>query len=344
MSANKDYYSILGIDRNASDQDIKNAFRTLSKKYHPDISKEPGAEQKFKEVNEAYQVLSDPDKKQQYDMFGAADDAPEDFGPFGSMFNIFGNAARQEVKERGTDLRITVNITMKEAAEGVHKRIKIKKDCTCHRCHGSGSDDNTYSTCPMCNGTRFRHVRTQTPFGVNDSFSPCGKCNGTGRVISKPCSVCNGTGLEPGEKEIEFDIPKGMPFDAYFTVKSGGNDGPHRGIPGNLLVIVRHAENDIPGLERDGNDLYYTLRLNYFDLVYGCDVTVPHFNGDQKIHIAEGTESGKEISLYRKGFPDPADPTNYGNYRIKVECIIPKKNSLTTKQKNALDKYRDSFK
>lgn len=342
MDTVKDYYSILGINKNASDQEIKKAFRTLSKKYHPDISKEPDAEIKFKEINEAYQVLSDPEKRQKYDKFGTIDD--DIFGGFNpfNMFNVFGNAVKGERKERGTDLRITVNITMKEAAEGAHKRIKIKKKCVCHRCHGSGSDDNAYTTCPACNGTRFKHIRTQTPFGVNETFTPCDKCNGTGHIISKPCPACNGTGLESGEKEVEFDIPKGMPFDAYFTIPNEGNEGPHRGIPGNLIVIVQQAENDIPGLERDGNDLLYTLYLNYFDLVYGCDIVIPHFNGDQKIHIAEGTESGKEILLYRKGFPDPINPNERGNYRIKIECLIPKK--LTIKQKNALNKYKDSFK
>lgn len=346
MSESKDYYSILGLDRNASEQDIKNAFRNLSKKYHPDVNKSPDAETKFKEVNEAYQVLSDPEKKQQYDMFGTADgngnfDPFEDFDPFG----MFRNAGRQqEVKERGTDLRITVNITMKEAYEGVHKKIKIKKQCACHRCHGSGSEDNAYNTCPACNGTRFKRVRMQTRFGYSENISPCDRCGGTGRIISKPCMACGGTGLENGEKEVEFDIPKGMPFDAYFTLQGEGNDGPHRGIPGNLMIIVQQAQNDIPGLKRVGNDLMYTLKLNYFDFVYGCDVSVPHFNGEQKIHIAEGTESGKELSLYRKGFPDPNDPSVFGNYKIKLECDIPKLKDLNSKQKAALQKCKDLFK
>lgn len=344
MSAAKDYYSILGINKDATEQQIKDAFRSLSKKYHPDISKEPDAEAKFKEVNEAYQVLSDPEKKQQYDMFGSADG--NGFDPFAGFdpFTVFGGNAQHEVKERGTDLRITIRITMKEAYEGIHKKIKIKKQCTCHRCHGSGSEDNSYVTCPVCKGSRFKRVRTVNEFGYSDSYSPCDHCGASGRVPGKPCTACGGTGLETGEKEVEFDIPKGMPFDAYFALRGEGNDGPHRGIPGNLIVIVQQAEGDTPDLKRKGNDLYYTLKLPYYDMVYGCDVTVPHFGGEQKIHIAEGTESGKEISLFRKGFPDPNDPTTYGNYRIRIECVIPKPEELSTKQRNALQKYKDTFK
>lgn len=344
---NKDYYSILGVDRNASEQDIKNAFRALSKKYHPDVSKEPDAAERFKEINEAYQVLSDPERKQRYDLYGTADENATGFDPFEGFdpFGMFRNAGRQqEMKERGTDLKITVHITMKEAYEGVHKKLRVKKQCMCHRCHGSGSEDNSYNTCSVCGGSGYRRVRTQTRFGFSENISPCEKCGGTGRTITKPCMSCGGTGLERGEKEVEFDIPKGMPFDAYFTLRGEGNEGPHRGVPGNLMVIVQQAENDMPGLKRIGNDLTYTLKLDYFDFVYGCDVTVPHFNGDQKIHIAEGTESGKELSLYRKGFPDPNDPTVFGNYKIRLECKIPKLMDLTTKQKNALQKYKDTFK
>ncbi len=345
MNNKQDYYSILGLDKNASEQDIKKAFRSLSKKYHPDISKEPDAEVKFKEINEAYQVLSDPEKKQRYDMFGSVDNNVG-FNPFGGfdIFNTFNNASMHETKEHGTDLRITVYITMKESYEGVHKKIKIKKQCTCHRCHGSGSEDNSYITCPVCNGSRYKRIRKVSPYGYNETITPCDHCGASGRVPKKPCSSCNGTGLEWSERDVEFDIPKGMPFGAYFVIQGEGNDGPHRGIPGNLLVVVQQVEGDAPDLKRIDNDLYYTLKLNYFDLVYGCDTIVPHFAGDQKIHIAKGTESGKEISLFRKGFPDPNNPSEYGNYKIRIECIIPNLSDLTTKQRNALQKYKDTFK
>jgi molecular chaperone DnaJ len=340
---NKNYYDILGLDKNASEKEIKDAFRTLSKKYHPDVCKDPDATEKFKEINEAYQVLSDKDKRQMYDMYGTVDPnemrSPfDDLDPFG-MFR----GQHQEVKERGTDLRITIDVTLKEVYEGVHKRLKIKKQCTCHRCHGSGSDDNSYKTCPTCGGKCYTRIRTQMQYGYSETIGPCKTCNGTGKVIEHPCIACNGTGLEHGEHEVEFDIPKGMPFDAYFVLKGEGNDGPHRGIPGNLMVVVTHSDKDDTKLVRDGNDILYTLKLSYTDLIYGCDASVPYFNGSQKIHIAEGTESGKVVSLYRKGFPDVNDPTVYGNYKITIECDIPKLSEMTEKQKKAVAKLSEVF-
>ena len=346
---NKNYYDILGVDKNADDKQIKEAFRNLSKKYHPDINKDPDATEKFKEINEAYQVLSDKEKRNNYDMFGDPNGNSGGFNPFADMdfFNMFGRNrhSRGEMKERGTDLRITVNISMEEAYNGVHKKIKIKKDCTCHRCHGSGSEDNSYGTCSACNGTGYKRVRTTSQYGYNETITPCPNCKGTGKSISNPCSVCNGTGLEHGEQEVEFDVPKGMPFEAYFVLQGKGNDGPHRGIPGDLIVIVNQSEEDKKTckLVRDGNDILYNLKVNYKDLIYGCDIDVPYITGTQKIHIPEGTESGKVISLYRKGFPDPTDPTIYGTYKITIECIIPKASDLNEKQKKALNNFIESI-
>lgn len=335
---NKDYYEILGVSRDASEKEIKDAFRKLSKKYHPDISKEPDATEKFKEINEAYQVLSDKDKKANYDMFG--DPNAQGFNPFGDMFG--GRSA--EVKERGSDLRITVNITMEEAYNGVHKKIKLKKSCTCHRCHGSGSEDNSFETCSYCHGSGYYRQRTVTAYGYSDNIGPCPYCNATGKKINNPCSICNGTGLEKGEKEVEFDVPKGMPFDAYFVIQGQGNEGPHNGIPGNLMVVVTQSPEDAKNnpLVRDGNDLLYTLSVNYKDLVFGCDIDIPYIKGTQKIHLEPGTESGKIISLYRKGFPDVNDPTIYGTYKITVECKIPKLKDLTENQKILLKKFADN--
>lgn len=345
---NKDYYEILGVNKNADKKEIKEAFHKLSKKYHPDICKDPDATEKFKEVNEAYQVLSDDIKRQNYDNFGDPN-GPNGMSmndPFMDPFEFFRRQSQNvEVKERGSDLRITISITMEEAYTGVHKKIKIKKDCTCHRCHGSGSDDNSYTTCTQCNGSGYYRKRTVTQYGYNDNITPCPYCNGTGKKISNPCSVCNGTGLEKGEHEVEFDVPKGMPFDAYFVLRGEGNDGPHRGIPGNLMIIVNQSEEDKKNcpIIRDGNDILYTLKVDYRDLIYGCDKTIPYITGTQKIHIEEGTESGKVLTLYRKGFPDPTDPTVYGNYKITIECKIPKASELDTKQKKAMDKFFETF-
>ena len=336
----KDYYEILGVDRNADKDQIKTAFRSLSKRYHPDVCKDEDAAEKFKDINEAYHVLSDDEKRRNYDMFGDPEGGNLfDMDPFGMFGNLRGHT------ERGTDLRITISLTLAEAYEGVHKKIKLKKNCTCHRCHGSGSDDNSYKACPTCGGTGYKRIRSTTKFGYSDTVMPCPECNGAKKVAEHPCTACGGTGLESGEKEIEFDVPAGMPFDAYFVVNGAGNDAPHRGVPGNLIVIATQSEEDKKNnpLTRDGNDLLYTLKVDYAKLVEGCDVSVPYVKGEQKIHLPEGTESGTVISLFRKGFPDPNNPKSYGNYKITVECIIPKMSKLSEKQREALNKYSDTF-
>lgn len=341
----KNYYDILGVPSNASDKEIKDAFRKLARKYHPDVCKEPGAEEKFKEINEAYNVLSDKDKRNSYDMFGTTDSDDIGFDPFDgmnpfSMFTGFGRKQSGPRKEKGGDLRITVHITIQEAYEGVHKKVKLNKECTCHRCHGSGSEDNQTCTCSRCNGSGMVTKRTRIMNGYSQSIAPCPDCNGTGIKITNPCPACHGSGLESGTAEVEFDIPKGMPFGAYFVIEREGNDGPHRGIPGNLMVVVEEEPNDL-GLTRNGNDLQYVLKVSYPDLVFGCDKTVPWFNGTQKIHLPEGTDSGKVITLYRKGFSDVNNPTEVGDYLIVVECDIPKPGTLNTKQKKALEEYKE---
>lgn len=345
MDKNKDYYQILGIASDATEEQIKAAFRKLSLKWHPDKhvndteDEKKAAEERFKEINEAYQVLSDPEKRKKYDWFGNQDDDMsgfENMDPFG-MFS----SMRHTYRERGSDLRITLNITMAEAYEGIHKKLKIKKSCTCHRCHGSGSDDNEFKACPECGGRGVKMKRVNTERGYMATAGPCPNCRGTGKVVANPCGNCKGTGLESGEEEVEFDVPKGMPFDAYFVIQGKGNDAPHRGVPGDLIVIVTQSEEDKKNnpLVRDGNDLLYTLKVNYSDLINGCDISVPYINGDQKIHLPEGTESGTVISLFRKGFPDPNDNTSYGNYKITVECMIPKKSDLNSTQREALKKF-----
>lgn len=339
---NKDYYQILGIASDATEDQIKSAFRKLSLKWHPDKwvngtdEEKKAAEDRFKEINEAYQVLSDPEKRREYDnpsIFGGMD-----------PFSMFSNM-RSAYKEKGSDLRVTLNISMADAYEGIHKKLKIKKNCVCHRCHGSGSNDNEFKTCPECGGRGFRMKQIKTERGYTATGGPCTNCQGTGRVVANPCEACNGTGLERGEEEVEFDIPKGMPFEAYFVVEGKGNDAPHHGIPGDLIVIVMQSAEDKKNnpLTRDGNDLLYTLKVNYTDLVNGCELSVPHIKGQQKIRLPEGTESGRVISLFRKGFPDPNNPGNFGNYRITVECIIPKKSDLNSAQLKALENYSQTI-
>lgn len=342
----KNYYDVLGVSRNASDKEIKNAFRALSKKYHPDISKEPDAEDKFKEINEAYSVLSDPRKKEMYDRYGIADEAeiqqedPFDGFPFG---DFFGKARRQgntRVVERGDDIKIDVNISFEEMFYGTHKKISVSKLCTCHRCSGSGSETNETEPCPRCHGTGMFYETIRQGNSIIERRYPCPHCHGTGQIIKDQCENCHGTGLESGTSDVEFDIPSGMPNNGYFVIKGKGNDGPHRGVPGNLIVVV-HCEESQFGLYRDGCDLRYNLKMKFPDMVFGADVEIPYVRGKKKIHIEAGTESGKEIRMYGMGFDDPNNPgdTRFkGDYIIRVDCEIPKKKDLKKEDIETLKK------
>ena len=340
----KNYYDILGVSKDADAESIKSAFRNLAKKYHPDVNKEEGAEEKFKEIQEAYAVLSDPDKKAKYDNFGAVDGMPDDFGdpfggwnPFGFNFNM---RQRGDIKERGDDLKINISVPLEELYDGVHKKLKVKKKCTCERCNGSGSATNETETCSRCHGTGHITNTVRTGFGIQQTISDCPDCHGTGKKIKNPCPRCGGTGLTEDMKEIEFDIPAGMPGNAYFTVRGKGNDGPHRGVPGDLLVVVSELPND-KGLKRDDeNNLLYNLNTKITDLIYGADVEVPWVHGYKKIHLEPGTQPGKVITRFGEGFPNPNDPSRKANYKITVNCKIPRVNDLHGKDRENFDRIK----
>ena len=339
----KNYYDILGVSENASESDIKSAFRKLSKKYHPDVNNEAGAEEKFKEINEAYSVLSDKEKRQMYDTFGTVDPNAmggqgvdpfsRGFDPF-SMFTDSGFGFGDQMKEKGDDLKITIDLSFDEIYTGVHKKISMNKKCTCHRCNGSGSQSNETCTCQRCGGSGFINNVRRRGNTVIQNMSTCPECHGTGQCIKDPCPNCHGTGLETKTVDVEFDVPPGMFENAYFLVRGKGNDGPHRGTPGDLLVIVKELPNPY-GLKRDDkNNILYNLKVPYKTLVFGGDVTVPYIKGERKkIHISAGTESGKVLKLFNMGFPDPNNPSLKSDYIITVQCNIPKLDELDDKQK-----------
>ena len=344
----KNYYDVLGVSRSATPDEIKTAFRQLSKKYHPDVNKDPDAEEKFKEINEAYSILSDPKKKQMFDAYGTVD--PNDMGGFGgpgfdpfsgweSMFRR-GPSTSEPIKEKGDDLKIALNVDFEDIFKGCHKKIKLTKKCTCHRCNGSGSESNATTTCHKCNGTG---MFTQTSMRGNMFFqntTVCPDCHGTGNVIKDPCPACGGTGLESKQVDVEFDIPAGMFENAYFIVRGKGNDGPHRGYPGDLLVTIRENPSH-NGLKRDtNNNILYNLKLPYSDLVFGCDAELPYIGTKLKIHVDAGTETGKILRIPRKGMPDPNNPMNMGDYIVTINCQIPKVDSLSQKQKDLIKKLK----
>lgn len=353
--AEKNYYDILGVKKNATDDEIKKAYRKLARKYHPDVCKDADADVKFKDIAEAYDVLSDADKRKRYDTFGTVDEAG--FDPFGGMggfnpfdvmsgFGGFGGfgGPRERPKEKGEDLKIQVNVTLEDLNTGAHKKVKVKKDCTCPYCHGSGSENNETETCPTCNGSGMQKTVTQTPFGIQQVISPCKDCGGSGQKIKNPCTHCNGTGLVKDTREIEFDIPVGMPAEGYFVVSGAGNEGPHRGVPGNLYVRVYDLPNE-NGLYRDeANNIRYTAKVKLTDFIFGTDIEVPTLNGSTKIHIAPGTEFNKEFTLYGKGLPVPdprtGQPIGNADFIATVVCETPNAETMSTSAEHHFDVLR----
>lgn len=348
--AEKNYYDILGIDKNASSDKIKDAFRALAKKYHPDVSKEPDAETKFKEIQEAYSVLSDPEKKQRYDTYGSVDENAGGFGFGGGFgFNPFGSYGagftRRQQKERGDDLKINLNLDLDDIYDGVHKKIRVRKQCTCHRCHGSGSETNQTETCKECSGTGMVKESINTPFGYAQTIKPCPHCHGTGTAIKDPCQTCKGTGLEEMQKEIEFDVPAGMPDKSYFIIHGKGNDGPHKGIPGDLLVFVSENKNGKNLYRDDNNNLCYNLKAKLTDLIYGTEIEIPWVKGYKKMKLKPGTQIGEIITRKGEGFPDPDNPGGAkADYKIYIDCNIPSEKDLYGVNKECFDKIKQDGK
>lgn len=365
----RDYYEVLGVDKSASAEDIKKAYRKKAIQFHPD--KNPGdktAEEKFKEAAEAYDVLSDSNKKARYDQFGHAgvdnmgaggaggfgggftmDDIFSRFGDIfggafggafgGSPFGGFGGSSgsRRGVR-RGSDIRIRVKLTLEEIAHGADKVIKINKLKACPDCHGKGAvSESDMKTCPTCNGTGVFTRVTHTFLGQMQSSSPCPACNGEGKVITKPCKTCNGEGVVKGAEEISFSIPKGVEGGMQFTISGKGNAPKRGGVNGNLLVVIE--EEPHPELQRDGNDLIYSLYVTFVQAALGDDVEVPTVDGKVRIKIDPGTQSGRMLRLRGKGLPE-VNGYGTGDLLVFVQVWTPAK--LSKDEKDLLSKLRDS--
>jgi len=322
-----DYYDVLGVAREASPDDIKKAYRDLAFKYHPDKNpNDTGAEEKFKEVSEAYEVLSDPDKRRQYDQFGAAGIgggaagfAPGDFdlndalrsfmGAFEgeSIFEgLFGGGAaraRRAGPQRGADLRIQLKLTLEEIAAGAKKKLRVTRLVACAECGGSGAKPGTEpSQCPDCHGTgQVRIQRNMGLFGTMLNVSSCPRCGGTGRVIEDPCSECKGQGLVRGTEVVEVDVPPGVATGNYIPVRGAGNAGPRGGPPGDLVVMI--VEEPHPTFERHGDDLLIEVPISIDVAALGGQVEVPTLGGKARLKIPPGTTAGKVLRLRGKGVP-----------------------------------------
>ena len=355
----RDYYEILGVGRSANGDEIKKAYRKLAIKYHPD--KNPGdhtAEDKFKEAAEAYEVLSDADKRARYDRFGhegmrgtggfsgggmSMDDIFTHFGdifgdfggnPFESFFG--GRGGQSQRMYRGSDLRLKVKLTLEEIAKGAEKKLKLKKYVTCEVCHGSGAEgSNAVQQCPTCHGSgQVRHV-TNTFLGQMYTTTTCSTCQGEGKVITSKCKNCHGEGRVMGEDVVSLKIPGGVMEGLQLSVSAKGNAAPRGGVAGNLIVVIE--EEPHPIFKRDGNNIEYDLSLNFADAALGTSVEVPTIDGKAKITIPAGTQSGKVFKLRNKGIPD-LDSGHKGDEHIYVNVHVPVK--LTAEERKLLEKLR----
>ena len=372
MAEKRDYYEVLGIGKNATDAEIKSAYRKLAKKYHPDLN--PGnkeAEEMFKEVNEANDVLSDPQKRQRYDQFGFAGvdpnyaaangggaggfgggfggvDLGDIFGDifgggFGGGFSGFGGGSSTRtanVPRKGHDIQASVILTFEEAAHGCSKKITINRQDTCPDCGGTGAAKGTSpETCPDCGGRGYVVTQQRTPFGVMQSQQPCSHCGGRGTIIRNPCKTCRGTGKTAARKSLEINIPAGIDDDQNIALRGQGDAGSNGGPAGDVIVHVTVKAD--PMFERDGYDVTIHVPITFSQAVLGDDVEVPTVDGRIVQHIPEGTQSGTKFRLRGQGI-QYLNGRGRGDQYVIVDVEIPKK--VTRAQREALKAFEDSMK
>ena len=360
MAEKRDYYEVLGISKGATDAEIKKAYRSMAKKYHPDMN--PGdaeAEAKFKEVNEAYAVLSDADKKSQYDRFGhsafeqggqggyggfGADfgDLGDIFGSiFGGGFGGFGGSSRQNrnAPMRGEDVMVRVTITFEEAAFGVKKDITFQRIQKCTHCGGSGAEKGTpIETCSSCNGSGQKRVTQRIGGMAFQSTTTCDNCRGTGRIIKKPCSNCRATGFVKVNKTLSVNIPAGIDDGERIALRSQGCDGKNGGPAGDLIIQISVKSHSY--FERDGVHIYCEVPITVAEAVLGAEIEVPTLEGKQKFTVPEGTQSGTQFVLKQKGIPYVNNANKRGDLIFSTIVEIPK--GLNEKQKECMRNFAEA--
>jgi molecular chaperone DnaJ len=355
--AKRDYYEVLGIGRNATENEVKKAYRRLAVQYHPD--KNPGdatAEEKFKEATEAYEILKDPQKRQAYDQYGHAafrqgagaggfggfggfdlSDAlrafMRDFGGFGGAFDdLFGGGGRSRRggPQRGQDLRVKLPLTLEELAAGTSKKLRIQRLVDCERCAGSGAEPGSKpERCPTCHGTGEVRQVSRSFFGQFVNVSPCRQCRGTGQMITNPCSECRGEGRVHGATTLNVKIPAGATNGNYIPVSGAGHAGTHGGPPGDAAVLIEEKPHKI--FTRDGDDLICEVPISVCQAALGDEITVPTLNGDHTIKVPAGTQSGKVIRLKNKGIPH-LQGFGKGDELVRLVVWVPTKLSAEEKK------------
>ncbi len=351
----RDYYDILGVNRSADKEEIKRAYRRLARKYHPDVNKEPGAEERFKEINRAYEVLSEPETRARYDRFGeagvsgAAASGFQDLGDIGgfadifeSFFSGFGGMGTQTTAgrrrsgpTRGDDLRLDLKLEFREAVFGGEKEIRISHLETCEVCSGTGAKPGTRPrTCSSCSGSGQVRRVTRTPFGSFTQVSVCPTCNGTGQVIEDKCEACEGKGQKQVTKKLKITIPAGVDDGTRLRVANEGDTGQRGGPPGDLYVYL--FVNSDQEFQRDGINVLSEIQISYLQAILGCRIQVNTVDGPEELTIPPGTQPNTVLKLENRGVPRLGNPVSRGDHLITVGIEIP--NRLTAEERELLEK------
>jgi molecular chaperone DnaJ len=337
----RDYYETLGVSRDADKEEIKQAYRRLARKYHPDVNKEPGAEERFKEINRAYEILSEPETKARYDRFGEAGVGAgagagyQDFGDMGGFADIFesffsgfaGSGTGTQTRRRGgpvrgDDLRLDLKLDFREAVFGGEKEIRISHLETCTNCSGSGAKPGTRPrTCPTCTGSGQVRRATRTPFGSFTQVSVCPTCNGTGQVIEEKCDVCSGNGQRQETKKLKITIPAGVDNGTRLRVSGEGDAGQRSGPSGDLYVYL--FINDDPEFQREGINILSEVKISYLQAILGSRMEVKTVDGPEELLIPPGTQPSTVLTLEGKGVPKLGNPVSRGDHRITISVDIP---------------------
>ena len=353
--ADQNYYAVLGVARNAGDEDIRRAFRRKAMEYHPDRNKNPDAEEKFKEINEAYQVLSDTKKRAQYDRFGKAGvgagaqaggspfDGFDVFGGFGDIFDsFFGDATARATRQprRGGDLQEQVTLSFEESIWGASREVDVNRLEVCHHCNGAGNEPGTsVDTCSDCRGAGQVRRSQRSVFGQFTQVAACPSCRGRGSVISTPCGTCKAAGRERRRRKIEVKIPGGVESGMQVRLSGEGDAGSDGGGSGNLYVAVAVREHNF--FQRDGTDIVYTLPVNVAEAALGADKSIPTIDGyEEELKLPQGTQPGAEFRIRNKGVPH-LHSNRRGDLRVMVDVRVP--NSLNSRQRELMEELARSF-